>query len=973
MLKTEDKSYTKMVKTDDKLIVEKPVEITIAVRPEPEEQETSNDICEMLNLYRKYENQECGREDEHAVEIYPEYPVGIAQATHPSGTPCPEIEETGVAKSTEPRNPDWACYWDRDLLRKNRDGKGLKQLTELTVKRYEGSTERIFEKFGSVTFTSGITYQGPFDSQRKATGIGRLIFPDGTIFDGEVQDSEVGRRGIYRWSDGSVYEGNLREGMRHGYGRFFDAASGSFYSGSWHYAHMHDYGKMVFYGSDKNFYQGSWTAGVQWGHGLRQWPSGNFYEGQWARGLPHGRGCKFWLGHHIYLRGEFEEGVPHGFGLMIWIDRHAPADGAFSVLSSSGITIECFYIDDSLHDPMKKYLLKESKETCYLVPLPSPCVRQIDYAPNYDPAVSAIAMPATVFFLSEKFGLSNVDVADEIRGISSVMASYLEALKDVYSVYSRLMVETSCDHVYVLRAFQYWQFLTDVVLERGTSGVDVQQGLFHLLTAIESCFDGDKRRDVFCHPYQPIKPSEFFDRITVAAYLVKFQKQDLKIWREKEVKLNAGQSGEKVNQEWPFKKDWDISGRPLKRLIETRIFQRSGQFHSSLFDDPRKCPIVFRYISQLHRIFRYIYEFYGSQEELMPEAMTVQALVTAMKDSRIVGTSSLSYTELLRIFETKYPDLRKGNASFSLLIPLTLLEFVELIFDIALTYKGDFPVTEKGKSTHGRKPTTFKGRIAEAVDSLVIAAHKNPFLTKDNSVDIDNYDPDFFSMLRGERAVAQSMSSGDAADPSLLIRSRQSLFDWDYLETTAKASNSEQYEYDPANLTVHPPEDPSDYEYPDCELPAGSEFKGFTLDNTRNISVTTASKALNNAELWPSYLPPQVDAENNKGKSSAASENGPRKQRLLTDVPSMETVKSSAPICSVTSLLPTPTLAAWEKQAVPFLEHVFFPNMILLKRTNDLLIQHGHARQLEHCDAGDLGLTDCIAEALLDGDAFENN
>ena len=58
---------------------------------------------------------------------------------------------------------------------------------------------------------------------------------------GEVDHGEVGKRGIYRWPDGSVYEGNLQRGMRHGYGRYFDASSGTFYSGNWHYSHMHDY------------------------------------------------------------------------------------------------------------------------------------------------------------------------------------------------------------------------------------------------------------------------------------------------------------------------------------------------------------------------------------------------------------------------------------------------------------------------------------------------------------------------------------------------------------------------------------------------------------------------------------------------------------------------------------------------------------------------------------------------------------
>lgn len=228
--------------------------------------------------------------------------------------------------------------------------------------------------------------------------------------------------------------------------------------------------------------------------------------------------------------------------------------------SANGIALKCFFVDDAVHDPMKKFLLKESKETFYLVPLPGPTFRQIDYTPFHSSEVSAVAMPATVAFLSQKFGFSDQEVAEEIAGISSVLTIYLEVIMDVYNVYSRLMVETSCDNIYTLRAFQFWQFLVDVLLDKGNSGTDVQQGLYHMTRAIESCFDGETRRDVFCHPYQPIKPSAFFDRVTVAAYLVEFRKQDLSIWRKSELKADAGQSRGDVVQEWPFKKTWDVSG-----------------------------------------------------------------------------------------------------------------------------------------------------------------------------------------------------------------------------------------------------------------------------------------------------------------------------------------------------------------------------------------------------------------------------
>ena len=202
------------------------------------------------------------------------------------------------------------------------------------------------------------------------------------------------------------------------------------------------------------------------------------------------------------------------------------------MVASNGITLDCFYVDDEMHDPMQRFLMKETNGTCYLVPLPGLTIRQIDYAPSYNPEISAIAMPGTVLLLSEKFGFSDEEVAEEIAGISSVLTTYLEPLLDMYNVYSRLLVETSCDNVYTLRAIQYWQFLVDVMLDKDGAAADIQQGLFHLLTGIEANFEMCYRREVFCHPYKPIRPAQFFDRITVAAYLLELRRQNLAVWRK---------------------------------------------------------------------------------------------------------------------------------------------------------------------------------------------------------------------------------------------------------------------------------------------------------------------------------------------------------------------------------------------------------------------------------------------------------
>ena len=96
-------------------------------------------------------------------------------------------------------------------------------------------------------------------------------------------------------------------------------------------------------------------------------------------------------------------------------------------------------------------------------------------------------------------------------------------------------------------------------------------------------------------------------------------------------------------------------------------------------------------------------------------------------------------------------------------------------------------------------------------------------------------------------------------------------------------------------------------------------------------------------------------------------------KRAPVNSPSLEAYAAlphEMPSCTVIPLMPTPTLASWESQVVPFFVGVLFPAFILLKQTNDLLIQHGYVRPLAEREdsSGESGFTDCVIDALLDGE-----
>lgn len=79
---------------------------------------------------------------------------------------------------------------------------------------------------------------------------------------------------IQKYSDSARYEGELKNGKRHGRGIYI-YPNGSRYTGEWQYGKKH-------------------------GWGIYKWPSGNQYEGEWANGNRHGKGTLVFADGGIY-------------------------------------------------------------------------------------------------------------------------------------------------------------------------------------------------------------------------------------------------------------------------------------------------------------------------------------------------------------------------------------------------------------------------------------------------------------------------------------------------------------------------------------------------------------------------------------------------------------------------------------------------------------------------------------------------
>ncbi|XP_023421032.1 MORN repeat-containing protein 1 isoform X3 [Cavia porcellus] len=171
-------------------------------------------------------------------------------------------------------------------------------------------------------------YEGEWKGGKKH-GHGKLVFKDGSYYEGEFMDGEITGQGFRYWAwsgntysgqfvlgepqgygvmtyrAGGRYEGELCHGLREGQGVLVDP-NGQVYQGSFHDNMRHGWGQMLFENGDK--YEGDWIQDRRQGHGVLCCTDGSTYEGQWHSDVFSGLGslthcsgvtyCGLWINGH---------------------------------------------------------------------------------------------------------------------------------------------------------------------------------------------------------------------------------------------------------------------------------------------------------------------------------------------------------------------------------------------------------------------------------------------------------------------------------------------------------------------------------------------------------------------------------------------------------------------------------------------------------------------------------------------------
>ena len=134
-----------------------------------------------------------------------------------------------------------------------------------------------------------VTWSGACEGGR-AAGEGRAVWTTARgeeIYEGQYRDGSRHGQGTAAWPDGRRYDGAWQDGKQHGKGAFI-SADGTRYEGEWQDGKMPDQGVIAWSSGER--YEGAWQDKKPHGRGTKTWSYGPRYEGEWRDGKEHGRG-----------------------------------------------------------------------------------------------------------------------------------------------------------------------------------------------------------------------------------------------------------------------------------------------------------------------------------------------------------------------------------------------------------------------------------------------------------------------------------------------------------------------------------------------------------------------------------------------------------------------------------------------------------------------------------------------------------
>ena len=161
---------------------------------------------------------------------------------------------------------------------------------------YEGEMKNsVPDGKGKISFSNGENYIGDF-VLGEMTGNGTFIFADKTIYKGGIKNGVFNNEGILKWNNGTEYHGYFVDSLLCGKGKIFNI-QGEEYDGDFDKNEFNGHGIYLFNNGDQ--YEGNFEYGIKKGKGRYKRNDKITFEGFWNDDLPNGKGTISYKGNKI--------------------------------------------------------------------------------------------------------------------------------------------------------------------------------------------------------------------------------------------------------------------------------------------------------------------------------------------------------------------------------------------------------------------------------------------------------------------------------------------------------------------------------------------------------------------------------------------------------------------------------------------------------------------------------------------------
>jgi hypothetical protein len=181
---------------------------------------------------------------------------------------------------------------------------------------------------------------------------GTFKYADGSLYEGELVDGLPHGKGVLRFIDGGVYEGEFVDGDRHGLG-IMKYSTGGIYEGE--FSDDAEHGKGILKYADGGLYEGDFVDGNRHGQGVTRYPDGWMYKGDYFNDKRHGQGILRHTDGSVY-EGNFVNDNKHGQGRTRYPDGRVykggfvgnKRHGLGELTYPNGKVYECTYVSGTL-------------------------------------------------------------------------------------------------------------------------------------------------------------------------------------------------------------------------------------------------------------------------------------------------------------------------------------------------------------------------------------------------------------------------------------------------------------------------------------------------------------------------------------------------------------------------------------------------------------------------------------------------